>query len=422
MYQPLADKIRPQKLSEVVGQREILGENGILRRIITGGAVPNMIFFGPSGTGKTTVANIIAAETQRALYKLNATSASVADIKQIIADSDTLLTPNGILLYLDEIQYFTKKQQQSLLEFTENGKITLIASTTENPYFYVYNAILSRSTVFEFKPVEPEDIAVAVSRAAEIYGEELGCKIAFEDGVLDQLSHCAGGDVRKAINALEALISAGKNDGKTVTLSMSDAEQVTRRSALRFDRDGDNHYDLLSAYQKSMRGSDPDAAVYYLARILEGGDLASVCRRLLVTAAEDVGLAYPQALQTALAAVQVADRIGLPEAVLPLAQAVILVATAPKSNSASSAIGRAMRDIKAGVGGDIPAHLKDSHYSGAEKLGRGIEYKYAHDFPNNWVEQQYLPNAIKASRYYEYGENKNEQAFKAYWESVKKKK
>ncbi len=421
MYRPLADRMRPLTFDDVVGQESILGKNGILRRMLAAGNIPNLIFFGPPGTGKTTVANIIASETNKTLYKLNATTASVADIKQMIADAGTLLAPNGILLYLDEIQYFTKKQQQSLLEFIENGMITLIASTTENPYFYVYTAILSRSTVFEFKPVEESEIERALLRASALLEKDIGSTIRFEDGVLGHLSASAAGDVRKALNSLEVLVLAAQSSGGETVLTLEDAEQVTRRSGLRFDRDGDNHYDLLSAYQKSMRGSDPDAAVYYLARILAGGDLASACRRLLVCAAEDVGLAYPQALQTAVAAVQAADRLGLPEAQIPLAQAVIMVATAPKSNSASEAIAAAAADIAAGKTGDIPAALRDSHYSGAAKRGHGLDYKYPHSFENNWVEQQYLPDELKSAVYYKYGKNKNEQAFKQYWERIRGK-
>jgi len=419
MYKPLADRLRPQKLSDVVGQREILGENGLLKRIIESGKITNLIFFGPSGTGKTTVANIIANETNRTLHKLNATTASISDIKAIISDVDTLMAPGGVLLYLDEIQYFNKKQQQSLLEFIENGKIVLIASTTENPYFYVYGAILSRSTVFEFKPVPPEDVETAVRRAVNILEKEHNASIEFEDGVLRHIAVCSGGDVRKAINAVELLVEASAGSGGRIVITAEDANVVSQRSVLRFDRDGDSHYDLLSAFQKSIRGSDPDAAVYYLARLLEGGDLPSACRRLLVAAAEDVGLAYPQAMPIVTACVNAALQVGLPEAQIPLAEAVILCATAPKSNSAVSAISKAAEDIKNGRVGDIPDHLRDSHYSGAEKLGRGLTYKYPHSFPNHYVKQQYLPDDLKDRVYYEYGPNKNEQAFRSYWDKIK---
>lgn len=408
MYRPMADELRPDKLEDVVGQEHILGENGILRRIIDSGKISNMIFFGPSGVGKTTVANIIAQRTNRTLHRLNATTCGISDIKSIIADVDTLLAPEGILLYLDEIQYFNKKQQQSLLEFIENGSITLIASTTENPYFYVYNAILSRCTVFEYKTVSAQAVKKVVQRAFALAG------VTPEAEVVDFISSACGGDVRKAINACEILISAG---GEKITLE--DAAAVSQKSAMRYDKDGDSHYDILSAFQKSIRGSDPDAAVHYLARLLEAGDMASACRRLLVTASEDIGLAYPQAAAIAKACVDSAFQLGLPEARIPLAQAVILLATAPKSNSAYCAIDAAISDIKNGKGRDIPSTLQDTHYSGAKKLGRG-GYVYPHGHKNNYVPQQYLPDDIKDAKYYKYSDNKTEQLAKKYWDEIKK--
>ncbi len=420
MYRPLADKIRPLTLDDVVGQEHILGKDGILRRVIESGHVPNMVFFGPSGSGKTTVANIIAKETKRELYKLNATTASIADIKAIISDLDTLLTPNGVLLYLDEIQYFNKKQQQSLLEFIENGKITLIASTTENPYFYVYNAILSRSTIFEFKQLTSAQTRPAVERAIAIAAQELGVRAVYTEELTQHISASCGGDVRKAINAVELLFAASPEKDGQVELRLEDAQAVSQRSAMRYDQSGDSHYDILSAFQKSIRGSDPDAAVHYLARLLSAGDLPSACRRLLVTAAEDVGLAYPMAVVITKACVDSALQLGLPEAQIPLSEAVILLATAPKSNSAVNAVGAAMADIQNGKSGDIPDHLKDSHYAGAKKLGRGLTYQYPHSFKNHYVKQQYLPDAIKDVRYYEYGGNKLEQANRKYWEELKK--
>ena len=420
-YRPLADEIRPQTLEDVVGQSHILGKNGVLRRIIESGQVPNMVFFGPSGTGKTTVANIIANQTHRTLHRLNATTASIADIREVIADVDTLLAPNGVLLYLDEIQYFNKKQQQSLLEFMENGKITVIASTTENPYFTIFNAVLSRSTVFEFKPVMPQEIRPAVDRAFRLLEERNGVTIQASDDVRDYLATACGGDVRKAINGAELLCAAGQQVDGVVTVTLEDAELVGQKSAFRYDRDGDNHYDILSALQKSIRGSDPDAGLHYLARLLEAGDLVSACRRLMVIASEDVGLAYPQAVSIVKSCIDAANMLGLPEARIPLAEAVILMATAPKSNSAIMGIDAALGDIRKGNYGDIPAYLMDSHYAGAKKLGRGLTYQYPHSFPNHYVPQQYLPDRLKDAVYYQYGENKTEQAAKAYWARIKGK-
>jgi putative ATPase len=417
-YRPLADRIRPTTLDEVVGQSHILGKGAVLRRLIEHGNVPNMIFYGPSGVGKTTVANIIAAATNRTLHRLNATTASSGDIKDILAQLDTFLAPNGILLYLDEIQYFTKKQQQTLLECMENGKVTLIASTTENPYFYVYNAILSRATVFEFKALTADDILPAVQRAVRLEGERLAVTPDVEPGTLEHIASACGGDVRKAMNAVELLFSAGAVDGETIRLTVDDARAISQKSAMRYDRDGDSHYDILSAFQKSIRGSDPDAAVHYLARLLEGGDLASPCRRILVVAAEDIGLAHPQAISIAKACVDAALQLGLPEARIPLAEAVIFLATAPKSNTAICAIDAAMADLKAGKAGEIPSHLQDTHYGGAEKLGRG-GYIYPHGYPNDYYPQQYLPDQLKDVHYYTFGQNKIEQAAKRYWDEVK---
>ena len=414
MYRPLADEIRPTSFDDIVGQEHIMG---LLRRIVDSGKIPNMIFYGPSGTGKTTVANIIAAQSGRKLHKLNATTASLSDIKDIIAQLDTFLSPNGVLLYLDEIQYFNKKQQQSLLEFIENGKITLIAATTENPYFYVYNAILSRSTVFEFKAVPPEQVEKAVRRAIAILSERAGVEPVIEPGVVEHISAACGGDVRKAINAVELLFAASaSSDG--VTLRLEDARALSQRSAMRYDRDGDSHYDILSALQKSIRGSDPDAAVHYLGRLIEAGDILSACRRLLVTACEDVGLAHPQAIAIVKACVDSALQVGLPEARIPLGMAAVFLATAPKSNSAYMAIETALSDIKKGRSGDIPRHLQNVH---ADTTGMEREqgYLYPHDFPNHWVAQQYLPDAIKNRVYYRYGENKTEQAAKRYWDLIK---
>ena len=415
MYKPLADEIRPRSLDEVVGQQHILGPNGLLRRIADSGQIPNMIFYGPSGTGKTTVARILAERTNRSLRKLNATTAGIADIKQIIAELDTMLTPGGVLLYLDEIQYFNKKQQQSLLEFIEDGRITLIASTTENPYFCVFNAVLSRSTVFEFKSLHARDVEVAAQRAVDILNARRETPLALEDGVLRHIAASCGGDVRKAMNALELLFSAAAGD----TVTLADAKAISQRSAMRYDRDGDEHFDTLSALMKSLRGSDPDAALHYLARLLEAGDLIGACRRILCSASEDIGLAYPQAVPIVKACVDSALQLGLPEARLPLAEACLLLATAPKSNSVVMAIDRAVADVRAGHSGGFPRELQNVHADGTG-FEREQGYLYPHDFPGHWVRQQYLPDELRGTHYYEYGDNKTEQAAKAYWEQIKK--
>ncbi len=465
-YRPLADEIRPKNLDEVVGQRHILGQDGLLRRIIESGEIPNLIFYGPSGTGKTTVANIIAQRTNRPLHRLNATTASISDIKDIIADIGTLLAPDGVLLYLDEIQYFNKKQQQSLLEFMENGKITLIASTTENPFFYVFGAVLSRSTVFEFKQITAEDALPAVDRGVAILEERMGGRLTLEEGVREHIASACGGDIRKAMNALELLASAARRENGTLCITLEDARTAAQKSAMRYDREGDSHFDIASALMKSLRGSDPDAAVHYLARLLEAGDMVTAIRRLLCSASEDVGLAYPQAVPIVKACVDSALQLGLPEARLPLAEAAILLATWPKSNSAYQAIAGAQADVRAGRAGDIPRELlpearlplaeaaillatwpkSNSAYqaiAGAQadvRAGRagdiprelqnvhadsaGLEreqgYRYPHDYPGHWVRQQYLPDNLKNRKYYQYGDNKTEQAARRYWEEIKK--
>lgn len=419
MYQPLADELRPQDLDDVCGQEHILGETGLLRRVIESGKVPNMIFYGPSGVGKTTVANIIAARTNRKLCKLNATTASSSDIKDVVAQLDTFLAPNGILLYLDEIQYFTKKQQQTLLEHIENGRITLIASTTENPYFYVYNAILSRSTVFEFKAIDPPAAAKAVRRALSYMEEKTGMAAQVEDGVVEQVAASCGGDIRKAINAVELLFSTGLVREHVITLTLEDAKTASQRSAMRYDREGDQHFDVVSGLMKSLRGSDPDAAMHYLARLLEAGDLQGACRRILCSASEDIGLAYPMAVPIVKACVDSALQLGLPEARLPLAQACLLLATAPKSNSVYTAIAAAMADVKAGITSSVPRQLQNVHADGTG-FEQAQGYLYPHDYPGHWVQQQYLPDELKGRTYYEYGDNKAEQAAKRYWDEIKK--
>ena len=419
MASPLANRLRPETLDDVVGQAHILGQGTPLRKMIDSGHLPNLIFYGPSGVGKTTVARIIARNAGKKLHRLNGTTASTADIRAVVQDLGSIDGMGGVVLYLDEIQYLNKKQQQTLLEFIEDGSITLIASTTENPYFYVYNAILSRSTVFEFRPVEPEEIGRAVARALSILESESGQAARMEQGVLEVISRTCGGDVRKALGALEFLWFSAEVQESERAISREAARQVAQRSNMRYDRDGDEHYDILSAFQKSIRGSDENAALHYLARLLAAGDLLSPCRRLLVTASEDIGLAYPQAISIVKACVDAAVQLGLPEAQMPLAQAVVLLCTAPKSNSASAAIAAAAGDLQSREIGEIPRHLKDGHYAGANKLGNAIGYQFAHDHPNHYVEQQYLPDALKNRVYYQFGDNRNEQAARVCREKIK---
>ncbi len=412
---PLADRIRPTTLNDVVGQSHLIGENRPLSRVIESGKIPNMIFYGPSGVGKTTIARIIAESANMRLHKLNGTSASTADIKSIVSEIDTFFGSSGILLYLDEIQYLNKKQQQSLLEYIEDGSITLIASTTENPYFYVYNAILSRSTVFEFKPVTSEELEKAIRRGFDVLSKENNIEYKLDDEAVKYISRGCGGDVRKSLNTVElcALTAADGN------ISLELAMELTQRSNMRYDRDGDQHYDLLSALQKSIRGSDENAAIHYAARLIAAGDIISLSRRLLVIASEDIGLAYPQAVPIVKACVDSAMQLGLPEARIPLAEAVILLATAPKSNSAYMAIAAAMEDIENGEVGDFPRHLQNEHCDGADAKIKGQHYLYPHDYPNHWVQQQYLPDALKNKVYYQYGENKHEKGAQEYWKKIK---
>lgn len=420
---PLADLVRPTELDEVCGQEHILGKNKILDRIIKSGHISNMIFYGPPGTGKTTVANIIAKKAGKRFYKLNATNASLKDIQDITKELDTFLGINGVVLYLDEIQNFNKKQQQSLLEYIEDGRITLIASTTENPYFYIFKAILSRSTIFEFKPVGEKDIKKALDRAITLRGKEYNeiC-IKVTNEAKEYLAAYCNGDVRKALNGLEVALNSTKpNDDKEILIDLEAAKDSTQSKVIAFDMDGDSHYDILSAFQKSIRGSDADGAIHYLARLIKGGDLISICRRLQVIASEDIGLAYPQAAFIVKSLVDSARELGFPEARIPLAEATILLATSPKSNSSYVAIDRALDDLENITIDDIPMHLKDAHYGGASKLGRGIEYKYPHQYENHYVKQQYLPDNIKNKVYYEYGDNKIEKTMKEYWSRIKGK-
>lgn len=419
MNNPLASRLRPTELCDVAGQKHILTKGKPLYNMIENGNIPNLIFYGPSGVGKTTVASIIAKKTNRALRRLNGTNASTSDIKDIVAELDTFETQNGILLYLDEIQYFNKRQQQSLLEYIENGKITLIASTTENPYFYIYPAILSRSTVFEFKSLEWNDIVPVIERGFNFLSNENNVKLNIEKEVFEKIAKGCGGDVRKALNSVENCFFASQTEDDTKNITLEIATELTQKSAVKYDREGDEHYDIISAYQKSMRGSDPDAALHYLARLLEAGDLPSACRRLIICACEDVGLAYPQIIPIVKAAVDTALMVGLPEARIPLADAVILVATSPKSNAGEMAIDKAIADVKRGHYGSVPRQLQNRHYDGEDATVKGQFYRYPHDYENHWVEQQYLPDIIKNEKYYEPSLNKNEQAAKAYWDKIK---
>ncbi|MBR5827606.1 MAG: replication-associated recombination protein A [Clostridia bacterium] len=420
MKAPLADRIRPSSIEDIVGQRHLLGKGKALRNVIESGQIPNLIFYGPSGVGKTTLASIIAKKTNRKFHKLNGTSASTADIRAIVGELDTLAAPEGILLYLDEIQYFNKKQQQTLLDYIERGEIILIASTTENPYFYIHGALLSRSTVFEFKSVTAEDIIPAVERGFGFLAEERGLTVEAEADAVRHIAFSCGGDVRKALNSVElCVLSTLPDEEGKIHITRETADELTQKSSMKYDREGNEHYDILSAFQKSMRGSDADGALHYLARLLEAGDMPSAVRRLMVCAAEDVGLAYPMIIPIVKAAVDTALMVGLPEARIPLADAVVLVCNSPKSNSAYLAYDAAAADIRSGKSGPIPRQLQNMHYDGEDNNNKGQFYKYPHDYPDHYVKQQYLPDAIKNKRYYTYGDNKNEQAAKAYWDKIK---
>ena len=406
---PLADRSRPSSFDEMVGQAHLIGKNGALRALVASGRIPSMVFFGPPGCGKTTAASIIASLSGMELRCLNATTAALADIRKIADEADSVIGQGGILLYLDEIQYFNKKQQQSLLEYIEDGRITLISSTTENPYYYIYDALLSRLSVFEFKPVTASDI---IPRLRAVFEESGESALSFSDEAYAFIAGCAGGDVRRALTMLELSVNCAKGSG-TDTVDEEFVRSLTPSVAAgRFDADGDVHYDLLSALQKSIRGSDPDAAVFYLAKLLEGGDIISPCRRLMVIASEDIGQAYPMAAVIVRACVESAKELGLPEARIPLANAAVTLANAPKSNTAYCALDRAAEDIRAGRGTVVPEILRSPKFKG---------YRYPHDYENDYLRQEYLPEDLRGRKYYEFGTNKTEQAAKVYWDNVKSK-
>ena len=420
---PLADKLRPKKIEDMVGQRHIIGKGKVLNKIIENKSIPNMILYGPPGTGKTTLANIIASITGKKYIKLNAVNCGVKEIKEIIDESKRdLFSYNGIVLMLDEIQAFNKKQQQSLLEVIEDGSVTLIASTADNPYFVIYKAILSRSSIFEFKPIDKEDVFIGLKRAADKLIEESNYEnINIEDEALHCIAQTCNGDMRSALNKLELAFNTGIDIGSnSVNINIDTIIECSSSKILSYDRGGDDGYSILSAFHKSLRGSDIDASIHYLARLIKAGDIQNITRRLLCVASEDVGLAVPQAITITEACVQSALQLGFPEARIPLAQATIYLAQCPKSDSVISAIDKALYDLDNIDIGEIPNHLKDAHYSGAKNLGRGVNYKYPHDYPNNYVKQQYLPDSIKDKKYYTPGNNKNEKLYDSYWESIRK--
>ena len=419
---PLADRLRPKRIEDMVGQSHIIGEGKVLNKIIKNNSIPNMIFYGPPGTGKTTLANIIANTTGKKYVKLNAVNCGVKEIKEVIESTkQDLFSYNGIILMLDEIQAMNRKQQQALLEVIEDGSVTLIASTADNPYFVIYKAILSRSSIFEFKFIDKNDIFNGLKKACEKLNEIYSYdNIKIDDEALMCISETCNGDMRSALNKLELAINLGIDIvTNSINVNIDTVIESSSMKRLSFDRGGDDGYSILSAFHKSLRGSDVDASIHYLARLIKAEDMQGITRRLLCVASEDVGLAVPQAITITEACVSSAMQLGFPEARIPLAQATIYLAQCPKSNSVIKAIDLALHDLDNIDTGDIPLHLKDAHYSGAKNLGRGIEYKYPHDYPNNYIDQQYLPDSIKDKRYYIPGKNKNETAYSNYWENIK---
>ena len=420
---PLAYRMRPSTLEEFVGQRDIVGQGTLLERAIRADRLGSLLFYGPPGTGKTTLAHIIAGTTESEYRELNAVTAGKKDIEQVIEEARQELALSGrrTILFIDEIHRFNKAQQDALLPAVEKGLVTLIGATTENPYFEVNKALLSRSRIFQLKPLSKENIRILIDRAVKDEKRGLGLlNVRITEEAADFLADMAGGDARSALNALElGAATTLPNESGEIVIDLETAQQCIQKRAFRFDKDGDEHYDYLSAFQKSIRGSDPNAAIYYLGCLIEGGDLESICRRLLVIASEDIGLAYPNAITIVKACTDAAREVGFPEASLNLAQAVLVLATAPKSNSAATAIGEALADIESGKTGEMPAHLKDAHYAGSAKLGNGAGYVYPHNYPNHYAPQQYLPDALKDRVYYHPGDNKTEQAGEAYWKKIK---
>lgn len=424
MEAPLASRLRPSTLEEVVGQQHIIGKDKLLYRAIKADKLSSIIFYGPPGTGKTTLAKVIANTTSAVFTQINATVAGKKDMEEVVGRAkETLgMYQKKTILFVDEIHRFNKSQQDYLLPFVEDGTIILIGATTENPYFEVNGALISRSSIFELHPLDKEDIKTVIRRA--VYDVEKGMgsyDAVIEEDALEFLADISGGDARNALNAVElGILTTERSDDGKIHITLPVASECIQKRVVRYDKTGDNHYDTISAFIKSMRGSDPDAAVYYLAKMLYAGeDIKFIARRIMICASEDVGNADPMALTVAVSAAQAVERIGMPEAQIILSQAVLYVATAPKSNSATNAIFGAMENVKSQKT-SVPAHLQDAHYKGSKNLGHGIGYKYAHDYPHHYVKQQYLPEEIKDARFYEPGDMGQEKEIKRWMEYLKK--